>query len=59
MVAVVIMGDSASEEEILRLLADGHDRKLTEKVRTQLSGILAWGVANGKLTIRDGFYTLP
>jgi hypothetical protein len=59
MVAVVVMGDTATEDEILRLLADGHDRKLTEKVRTQLSGILAWGVANGKLTIRDGFYTLP
>jgi hypothetical protein len=59
MVGVVRMGDSATEEEILRLLADGHDRKLTEKVRTQLSGILAWGVANGRLTIKDGFYTLP
>jgi len=59
MVAVVRMGDTATEEEILRFLSDAHDRKLTEKVRTLLSEILAWGTSSGRLVLDGSYYKLP
>lgn len=59
MVAVVRMGDTATEEEILRFLSDAHDRKLTEKVRKLLTEILAWGTSNGRLVLDGTYYKLP
>ena len=59
MVEVVRMGDSASEEEILRYLSTAYQRKLTEKVRTLLSDVLAWTVSKGRLTLDGSFYKLP
>jgi hypothetical protein len=59
MVAVVRMGETATEEEILRFLSDAHARKLTEKVRKLLSEILAWGTSNGRLLLDGFYYKLP
>lgn len=59
MIAVVRMGDTATEEEILRFLSDAHDRKLTERVRTLLAEILAWGTSNGRLVQDGSYYKLP
>lgn len=59
MVAVVRMGDTATQEEILRFIADAHGRKLTEKVRTRLVSVLAWTVENGRLTFDGAFYKMP
>lgn len=59
MVAVVRMGNTASEEEILRFLADAHARKLTEKVRNQLKAILAWVTNSGRLVLDGSYYKIP
>jgi len=59
MVAVIKMGNTATEEEILRMVADAHDRKLTEKVRTLLSAILSWTVDSGRLVLEGAYYRLP
>lgn len=48
-----------TEGEILRFLSDAHDRKLTEKVRTLLSEILAWGTSNGRVVLDGSYYKLP
>jgi len=59
MIEVVRMGDSATEEEILRYLSTAFQRKLTEKVRTLLSNVLSWTASKGQLTLDGTFYKLP
>jgi hypothetical protein len=54
MVAVIKLGGTATDEEVLRFVSDGYERKLTEKVRTRLSDILEWTVQSGRLVRKDG-----
>ena len=54
MVAVVKLGGTATDEEVLRFVSDGYERKLTEKVRTRLTEILAWTISTGRVVRKDG-----
>lgn len=54
MIAVIKLGGTATDEEVLRFVSDGYERKLTEKVRTRLIDILEWTIQSGRLVRRDG-----
>jgi len=60
MVAAVRLGNTATGEEIIKLVASAYGRKaITKVLRERLTGVLDWTVETGHLDFDVGLYKMP
>lgn len=60
MIAVVRLGGSAYEEQVIRLVAKAYGRKaVTAVLAEELNAILQWTISSGKITNDSGLLKLP
>jgi hypothetical protein len=60
MIAVVRMGGSAYEEQVIRLVAKAYGRKaVTAVLAEKLNAILNWTISNGRIINDAGLLKLP